>query len=215
MDHPLATSKRGTDSSPLATPEQILAAATRLLAARGYDGTSLQDVADAVGIRKQSLLYHVGSKEELRRRVLDALLSRWNDVLPRLLMAATSGEGQFDAVVAETIRFFAEDADRARLLLREILDRPDDVQGMIDTHIAPWIEVVCGYIRKGMERDEIPADADPQAYVLAVIHLILTAVATADCFGRVASRDRRIAELVRMTKTSLFLSQARTTSRGT
>src|SRR5262245_13983819 len=167
--------------SNLATPEQILTAATRLFAARGYGGTSLQDVADAVGIRKQSLLYHFPSKEALRRRVLDALLSRWNDVLPRLLMAATSGEDQFDAVLAETIRFFAQDPDRARLLLREILDRPDDVSAMVTTHIAPWVEVVCGYIRKGIERGEIAPEVDPQGYVLGVMHSIVSTVATADC----------------------------------
>jgi TetR/AcrR family transcriptional regulator len=203
---------RMTNADPktsLATPEQILAAATRLFAGRGYDGASLQDVADAVGIRKQSLLYHFSSKEELRRRVLEALLARWNDVLPRLLLAATSGEGQFDAVVAETIRFFSEDPDRARLLLREILDRPSDVQPMIATHIAPWVEVVCGYIRKGVERGQIAPDVDPQAYVLAVIYLILSSVATADCFGQVAGRDRQIAELLRITKSSLFRLHAR------
>jgi len=198
----------------LATPEQILVAATRLFAAGGFGGTSLQDVADAVGIRKQSLLYHFPSKVDLRQRVLDTLLSRWNDVLPRLLLAATSGEGQFDAVLAETIGFFAEDPDRARLLLREILDRPADVQAMVDTHIAPWVEVVCGYIRKGIERGEIPGDVDPQAYVLTVIHLILSAVATADCFGRVADRRRQIAELLRIAKSSLFRQRAAVSSQG-
>ena len=192
----------------LATPEHILVAATRLFAASGYGGTSLQEVSDAVGIRKQSLLYHFSSKAELRRRVLDMLLLRWNDVLPRLLLAATSGESQFDAVVTETVRFFAADPDRARLLLREILDRPADVQGMVETHIAPWVEVVSSYIRKGIERGDIPADVDPQAYVLGVMHLILSAVATGECFGRVADRDRQIAEVLRIAKSSLFRARA-------
>ena len=192
----------------LATPEHILVAATRLFAANGYGGTSLQDVSDAVGIRKQSLLYHFSSKAELRRRVLDMLLLRWNDVLPRLLLAATSGESQFDAVVTETVRFFAADPDRARLLLREILDRPADVQGLVDTHISPWVEVVCGYIRKGIERGEIAPDVEPRAYVLGVMHLILSAVATADCFGRVVDRERQIAEVLRIAKSSLFRLRA-------
>jgi TetR/AcrR family transcriptional regulator len=192
----------------LATPEHILVAATRLFAAGGYGGTSLQDVSDAVGIRKQSLLYHFSSKAELRRRVLDMLLLRWNDVLPRLLLAATSGESQFDAVVTETVRFFAADPDRARLLLREILDRPADVQALIDTHISPWVEVVCGYIRKGIERGEIAPDVEPRAYVLGVMHLILSAVATADCFGRVVDRERQIAEVLRIAKSSLFRARS-------
>jgi TetR/AcrR family transcriptional regulator len=192
----------------LATPEHILVAATRLFAAGGYGGTSLQDVSDAVGIRKQSLLYHFSSKAELRRRVLDMLLLRWNDVLPRLLLAATSGESQFDAVVTETVRFFAADPDRARLLLREILDRPADVEALVDTHISPWVEVVCGYIRKGIERGQIAPDVEPRAYVLGVMHLILSAVATADCFGRVVDRERQIAEVLRIAKSSLFRAHA-------
>ncbi|HNC99806.1 MAG TPA: helix-turn-helix domain-containing protein, partial [Myxococcota bacterium] len=38
--------------------ERIRSAAIQLFAAQGYLGTSLQEVADAVGISKQLLLYH-------------------------------------------------------------------------------------------------------------------------------------------------------------
>ena len=187
------------------TPEQIVAAATRLFATHGVHATSLQEVADAVGIRKQSLLYHFPSKEDLRQGVLDHLLSRWSDVHPRLLMAASSGEGQFDAVVAETVDFFAAEPDRARLLLREVMDRPDDIRSMMDTRVAPWVAVVCGYIRKGIERGTTRPDTDPEAYVLIVINLILSCVATADCFGGLVEPRRMVAEVLRVAKSSLFL----------
>ena len=68
----------------------ILVEATHLFAARGYDGTSVQAIADAVGIRKASLLYHYPSKEALHRRVLEELLSQWNDRLPALMLARAS-----------------------------------------------------------------------------------------------------------------------------
>ena len=196
-----------------ATTEQIIAAATRLFAARGVNGTSLQDVADAVGIRKQSLLYHVASKEDLRQRVLEHLLSRWNDVLPRLLMAATSSEGQFDAVLAETVQFFASDPDRARLLLREILDRPDDVRALLPTHVNPWVEVVSRAIRKGVERGTTARSVDPEAYVVSLINLVLSTIATADCMTAVADRQRLFSELARIAKASLFLPQPLPTAR--
>jgi len=188
----------------MATPAQILASATRLFAAGGYGATSLQDVADAVGIRKQSLLYHFRSKEELRLAVLDALLSRWNEVLPRLLLAATSGEGQFESVVAETTRFFADDPDRARLLLRELLDRPDDVRALLVTHVKPWVEVVSGYIRKGIERGTTRPGVDPEPYVLAVMNLILSCIATAELTGGLADKGRLLAEVRRIARSSLF-----------
>lgn len=202
-------------SSPRAADisDRILDAATRLFAARGFEGTSLQDVADAVGIRKPSLLYHVSSKDALRLKVLEGVLAHWNDVLPELLKAAATGSDQFDAVVTETVRFFAADPDRARLLVREALDRPEEMVGLIHSHVAPWVAVVCDYIRKGQEHGRIYPDVDPEAYVAQVINLVISGVATFHCIGVVAPAsaadgrmpERHIDELVRVAKTSLFL----------
>ena len=86
--------------------EQLLQAATHLLAERGYEGTALQDIAERVKVRKQSLLHYFPSKDALREAVLEELLARWKDVLPRVLLAASSGDDQFDGVMRELIGFF-------------------------------------------------------------------------------------------------------------
>ena len=43
----------------------IVAAATRLFHEKGYESTSIQDVAEAVGILKGSLYYYIQTKEDL------------------------------------------------------------------------------------------------------------------------------------------------------
>ena len=177
-----------------------------MFAQRGFDGTPLQEIADAVGVAKPSLLYHFPSKDVLRQAVLEATLARWNEVLPRLLLAATSGEGQFHAVVEEVVRFFEADPDQARLLLRELLDRPNEVVGLIRTHVAPWVEVVAQHIRKGAEKGKIHPDVDPEAYVAHTIGLVLCGFATYEAFRELMPRDRHIAELLRIAKSSLFRS---------
>lgn len=195
--------------------DQILVVAIRQFAQNGFEATSLQTIADEVGIRKQSLLYHFPSKDELRRAVHQKLFDHWNEALPRLLHAATSGEEQFDAVVQELVAFFTADPDRARLVVREVLDRPDEVDVLIRTRVRPWVDIVCNYIRKGQAQGNIHPDVDPEAYVVQVINLVIASVATHACVGALlpdATREkvhsRHIQELVRVAKASLFRSAA-------
>ncbi|MCZ7681960.1 MAG: TetR/AcrR family transcriptional regulator [Sandaracinaceae bacterium] len=201
---------------------QILEAATRRFAAQGFGATSLAAIADDVGIRKASLLYHFPSKDALHQSVLDNLLSHWNETLPRLLEAA-AGEDRFDALLDETVRFFAADPDRARLLLREALDRPDAMRERLRASVRPWMRVIASSIEKGQEHGELRADADPEAYLLQVIHLVVGGVATADTLGVLLSEDgepadveRLTRELTRVARASLFTDEglARMAQRG-
>src|SRR4051812_42040683 len=127
----------------------VVRAATRLFAAHGFDGTALQDVADAVGVSKPAVLHHFASKERIREGVLEAILEHWQKTLPRLLLAATASEDRFEAVFGELHRFFAADPDRARVVLRETLDRPAEARRLLVGPVRPWLDAVAGYIRSG------------------------------------------------------------------
>ncbi|HEY0865864.1 MAG TPA: TetR family transcriptional regulator [Fimbriimonas sp.] len=50
---------------PERTREQVLAAAKRLFAEKGYNATSINDIADVARVTKSLVLYHFGSKEAL------------------------------------------------------------------------------------------------------------------------------------------------------
>jgi len=56
--------------SPEQTRHEILAAASHLFATTGYQGTSLQRIADEIGYSKSSLLYHFSSKVEILRELI-------------------------------------------------------------------------------------------------------------------------------------------------
>lgn len=185
---------------------QILDAATRLFAAKGYDGASLARIADEVGVRKASLLYHFPSKEALHAAVLDRVITRWNEALPRIL-EAVAGEDRFDALLHEVIGFFAEDPNRARLILREALDRPEPMREQLRDQVGPWIEVIAGYIRRGQQSGELRLEADPEAYLLQIIHLIVGGVATIETLAVEGDTSRMLREIERMAKVSLFTDE--------
>ncbi|MAQ16956.1 MAG: hypothetical protein CMN30_19455 [Sandaracinus sp.] len=200
----------------MATPDvraQLLAAATRLFAARGFEGTSLQAIAAAVGIRKPSLLYHFGSKEELRQAVLDDLLARWNQVLPELLMAAAERD-RFDGVLDAMTDFFLDDPDRARLLVRETLDRPEDVRDRLERYVRPWVAVALNQLKAAKSEGQVHPRADLAAYVVHLVQLVVGSIAVMDTLvallpeGDVDRRERLRTELRRMAKAGLFVPRA-------
>ena len=189
--------------------EQLIAAATRLFGVGGFGGTSLQSVADAVGIRKASLLYHFGSKEELRTAVMTSILGHWKDTLPQILLAATTGERRFEAATEHAIDFFEKDPSRARFLLREGIDRPAEVRALLADLLKPWIDMAAGFIRQGIKEGSVYEDVDPEAYIIQIIHLVVGGVASREAMGGLVSenqdtRARMRAELLRLTRAGLF-----------
>jgi TetR/AcrR family transcriptional regulator len=194
--------------------EQIRSVATQLFARHGYEGVSLQAIAERVGVTKQTLLYHFASKDVLRKAVLDQVFAHWRERLPQMLEAVTSGHGRFDALTRELVRFFDADADRARLLVRELLDNPDEMRRMLADNLRPWVLLVAQYVREGQRIGLIYADVDPEAYVLTVITLVLSSVSAtgvaeavlgdANGNGVREARERQQNELLRLTKAALF-----------
>lgn len=131
---------RGPYAKGLAKREEILDAALELFAQRGYDRTSVREVARQAGLSQAGLLHHFSTKEELFLEVLRRRDDRSTDPsdevhthsVDRLIRAVDRNAGEpglvrlFVAMSAESAEdqseargFFAE---RYRWLLAEIAD---------------------------------------------------------------------------------------------
>jgi AcrR family transcriptional regulator len=190
--------------------ERIVASARRLFAARGFAGTSLQAVADAVGIRKPSLLYHFRSKDILRRAVLDDVLAHWKSELPHLLAESRSGKDRFAGAVGALVTFFETDPTRARLIVREMLDQPELVEHLLREHVRPWTGLVVDYIRMGQSAGQVRPDVDAESYVVQIATMVIGTVATGNVARAMIPGERtdafadQITELVRLARAGLF-----------
>ena len=193
--------------------DQILNEATRLFARNGVKGTSLQAVADKVGIRKQSLLYHFKSKGDLRAQVNARLLSHWKQEIPELMAAATSGRDRFSSAVTALLDFFKEDPDRARLMMREMMDDPVAARAGIIEHLRPLSTLLLDYIRMGQQAGIIKADVNARSYLVHLIVMVMGAVAVADVAGAMfepadgEAEEPDLQELVRMARAALFVDK--------
>jgi TetR/AcrR family transcriptional regulator len=89
------------------TADRILDAALISFGSRGYEATSLDALADGLGVRKQSILYWFSSKEVLLEAVIDRSARELTDALEQSLAGAGDGWVRVEAVVRSVFRLAA------------------------------------------------------------------------------------------------------------
>jgi len=102
------------------TADSLLAVTVQVFIERGYDGTSMEDLARAAGISKSSIYHHVRGKEELLRRAVGRALDHLFAILdePAALPGAGPAVARLEHVVRRTTEVLVEQLPYVTLLLR-------------------------------------------------------------------------------------------------
>jgi TetR/AcrR family transcriptional regulator, cholesterol catabolism regulator len=100
--------------------EAIVEAAVELFRAKGYVGTSMQDIADAVGLLKSSLYHYFPGKEdllyEIHERFMAFLLSKAN---ARSGSEALSARQRLEAVISDLLALIRDYRAYVEVFFRE------------------------------------------------------------------------------------------------
>ena len=196
--------------------ERISRAATRLFAERGFAGTSIQAIADEVGMSKQALMHHFPSKQHLREAAFLSLQEGLADLVPHLLLALTAGEDLVDQVLQHLIGFFERDPHWAKFILRGLME-PGGDEADFGPGATAWIAVGLDYIRRAQAEGRMRADLDPEAAIPALGLLIVSTFATIDHrpathlpvgAGLEEWQQRRLRELIRIARAALLAEPA-------
>jgi TetR/AcrR family transcriptional regulator, cholesterol catabolism regulator len=106
----------------MSTPrtKEIIAAAAKLFKEKGYHATTIQDVADEVGMLKGSLYYHIKSKEELLYLVTKKLMESELSPQQKIVEFIRSHLRAFDANYPHMFVFLQEKASLSEPVQAEV-----------------------------------------------------------------------------------------------
>ncbi len=124
------------------TREQFIAAARHLFAERGFYGVSIAAVAEALGLTKQALLHHFGNKEKLYGEVLQSISGPLQEQAQGLLDRTPEPQQQLVELVLLQYRSQSDDADSARLIMRELLDNEQRAEKAGNWYLAPYLNML-------------------------------------------------------------------------
>ncbi|MEM7272027.1 MAG: TetR/AcrR family transcriptional regulator [Actinomycetota bacterium] len=188
------------------TKHRAIAAATVAFADKGVAGTSLDGLAGELGVTKQTILYHFGSKSGLISAVVERAAA---DLLVELQRAIDISEPGWDRVVATVRASFALAVRRPELLgvLREVnrLGPPWSEQAL--ELLQPVIDRAIADLTDGMAAGRFQP-GDPQMVLLAAYAVVTGVVSDVEVLRAVGLRlDLRVTARLRRTLLS-FLEAA-------
>ncbi|MFB7674974.1 ScbR family autoregulator-binding transcription factor [Kitasatospora purpeofusca] len=191
---PIAT-RRGPDPKQdraARTRLLVLTAAAELFTVRGFRHTSVQDVADRVGMTKGAVYFHYPTKEALAVAVVEQHYARWP-----LLLAGVTAEGHGPLETAERLLAGAALAFREDVVVqagtRLQVERPQ-IDAELPTPYVDWTELLAGLLSRAEALGELRAGVRPRAAARSLVAAFFGAQHVSDVLRERADIVERWAE---------------------
>ena len=148
---------------------RLLAVAARVFSEKGYRATSMNDLADAVGISKATLYHYVSSKQQLLVELYEAVMRGSLYPVDRAGLLRSSPDESLRKVLVQRIVYVCRHARLVQIFVEEQGELPPEMadrmrQGQ-DRREAAFVAL----IERGRADGSFELGVDPQVAVRAIV----------------------------------------------
>ena len=148
--------------------DEILQCFAVMVAQRGYDGVSLRDIAEALGMSKGTILHHFGSKDRMLEQVHTEYMVRRLAEAHAMLDKFETPAARLSAIVHQLMIAEGDDRSSTVAFAREIVRfASEDTMQPVREMRADYSKLLGDVIRQGMD-EGVFAPADPEIITLQV-----------------------------------------------
>jgi len=176
--------------------EEALDRALQVFWRKGYEGATICDLTEAMGIKPPSLYAAFGSKEELFRKVLD----RYADARADFVQEALAEPNARDAVahlLRGTADFLTEKCNPAGCLLVQgvagVGDHAQCIRDEMKARRASGEKKICERLKRARAEGDLAKAADPASFARYLI-TVIEGMAVQAASGATRTELRRVAE---------------------
>jgi len=191
------------------TADRILDAALGSFGSRGYEATSLDALADGLGLRKQSILYWFPSKEVLLEVLIDRSAAELAEALEDSLARAGSGWSRVEAVVRSVFRVAARRPELLGLV-REAGRLGPPAATRLVVALEPLVARASAFLESEMDAGHMRRH-EPRLLLLAIYSTVLGMVTEVEVLRALGEEPtarslvRRRQEILRLLRSALLV----------
>jgi AcrR family transcriptional regulator len=157
------------------TRADVVEAAGRLFASRGYHGTSMRDLGKELGLLGSSLYAHVDSKQDLLVEVVEEGARLFEGSAAEALAIAGSAADRLHALISGHVEVVLDNLDIARTFLNEARMLDAEHRARILAARDHYEEAFRSVIREGIGDGSFAAETDPKTasiFILSILNAI-------------------------------------------
>ena len=149
-------SSRRSRPSPRRREPEIIEAAARVFAERGFHGATTQDIADVLGIRQASLYYYFPSKEGALELVCLQGVGGFFEVAKAIASGPGTAADKLTRLIKSHLSPLTDRSDFVRVFLNERQHLPPESRRRIGKWSRGLEQVFEGVLKEGVRRRRVP-----------------------------------------------------------